>query len=268
MTLPDWRLPRGVSRSLWEFATDLQLPHADDEHLQGTALLQLDRQLLDEWLPNPGRVLDLGCGTGRVAIPLAARGFEVTGVDLSAESLRILKQRAASLSLDVRLLRANLCELDCLQSIQFDVALLMFGTLGMVSGVEPRRQVLDQARRLLKPGGRLILHVHSIWPHLFHAQGRRWLIGDRLRKLRGDATAGDTYRDYRGIPNIYHHVFTWRELRGLVNSAGFEIEQVVPVFSDGRVRPPTRRPWSGIASTGWILRLRTSNSIVRANMQT
>src|SRR5262245_31138408 len=84
----DWQLPRGVSRSLWEFSQSRHIARDEAEHLAGSPLLRLDQQLLDRWLTPPGRIADLGCGTGRLAVPLAQRGFEVIGVDLSRESLQ------------------------------------------------------------------------------------------------------------------------------------------------------------------------------------
>jgi SAM-dependent methyltransferase len=48
-----------------------------------------------------GPVLDVGCGTGRIAIPLASDGFEVVGVDLSAPMLRVAERRRAGLAPDV-----------------------------------------------------------------------------------------------------------------------------------------------------------------------
>jgi SAM-dependent methyltransferase len=55
-----------------------------------------------EMLP-PGRALDLACGPGRHALYLASLGWHVTAVDASSAALRILRQRAAGLTIDARL---------------------------------------------------------------------------------------------------------------------------------------------------------------------
>src|SRR6516225_3149202 len=205
MSVPDWRLPRGVSRSVWEFAHDRSIASEEDRHLAGAPLLDFDHDAVTRWFTIPGRLLDLGCGTGRSLVDFSHRGFECVGVDLSRESLAVAAERTANAGAPVVLLRANLCELGCLQSGQFDYALLLFGTLGMVSGRGNRRQVLEDVRRLLKPGGLLALHVHNLWRHLHSPPGRRWLARDLVRRLAGHPAAGDTEHDYRGIPRMYHH---------------------------------------------------------------
>ena len=253
MTVPDWLLPRGVSRSLWEYAHDPQIARQDREHLADSQLAGFDQLLVERWLPATGKIVDLGCGPGRLAIPLAQRGCEVWGVDLSWEALRMVRERADSLGLTIPTVRANLCELDCLADQQFDHALLMFGTLGMVSGPTQRGDVLRHAARLLKPGGRLVLHVHNVWRHLFVPGKRWWLLRDRWRKLLGSDTAGDIHHDYRGIPGMYHHAFSWRELRVLLNETGFTILDHVAVQTrpDGRVTSP--RVLVNVRAQGWVV---------------
>lgn len=249
---PDWALPPGVSRSLWEYAHDPQIARGDAEHLAGSELIALDERLVHDWLNTPDDIVDLGCGPGRLALPLARRGFRVLGVDLSPESLRTLRAHAEAESLPIAALRANLCELDCLPDGRFGAALLMFGTLGMVQGTANRRRVLAHAHRVLRPGGQLVLHAHNVWRHLHEPTTRLWLLRDRLRALLGAPSAGDTHRDYRGIPGMYHHAFSRRELQALLRTAGFRITDCVPVDVD-----PLKQPtwWlEHIRCTGWILR--------------
>src|SRR3954454_14234764 len=89
----DWQLPPGVSRQVWDYLHDSTLARRYDESLAGTPLLELDQRFVARHCPTPGRLLDLGCGTGRVAIPLAGRGHRVTAVDLSAEMLRVAGEK-------------------------------------------------------------------------------------------------------------------------------------------------------------------------------
>jgi ubiquinone/menaquinone biosynthesis C-methylase UbiE len=269
----DWQLPPGVSRSLWEFAADEQLPQTEEQHLGQAPLLRFDHALVDQWFERPGRVIDLGCGTGRSVAALARRGFECTGVDLSQPSLRVAQERLQREGLAARLLRGNLCELEFLPDGQFDYALLLFGTLGMVSGSQSRRQVLAHAHRLLVPGGRLALHVHSLWPHLFQTGGRGWLLRDLAKRLAGSPTAGDTHRDYRGIPRIYHHVFSRRELHRLLRDTGFDITREIPLAPLGEFTPiwppgtqpadkPTPPVPESLAQTGLFRNLRCTGWMV------
>lgn len=252
----DWELPRGVTRSLWEFANSRQIAEEEEAHLAGSPLLELDRQYVERWLPPSCRAVDLGCGTGRLLLPLARRGCQVVGVDLSEESLRRAAGEGQSLPTPPQFLLANLCELDCLAPGTFDAALLMFATLGMVRGAEQRREVLQHARRLLVSGGTLLVHVHSIWSQRIAPAGRRWLAGELWRRIVHSSRCGETISDYRGIPEMYHHLFTRRELVRLLQAAAFQVEEVVPIVinREGEIIPA--RFFVNVRSTGWIVRAR------------
>jgi SAM-dependent methyltransferase len=103
-------------------------------------------------------ILDLGCGTGRHAVILAGRGREVTGVDLSAEMLKIARRRAdeAGVSgLDLQTGDVRTFRIDR----RYDVALLMFAVLGYQLADEDVASTLETAALHLRPGGVLILDV-------------------------------------------------------------------------------------------------------------
>ena len=82
----DWRLPPGVSRSLWEFAADAKLARDEADHLAHSPLLEFDRRVVNQWFDQPGDLIDLGCGTGRSLVDFSQRSFNCTGVDLSQPS--------------------------------------------------------------------------------------------------------------------------------------------------------------------------------------
>jgi SAM-dependent methyltransferase len=279
---PDWQLPAGVPRALWEYVHDEQIATEDEQFLAGERLLDVDRQILLDLIAAmrqrltestetvPPICVDLGCGTGRLARVLTDAGWDVVGVDLSQPSLGVAKSeeskprvlgnspqagqtgmtgKAGSLAL----LRGNLCNLEMLPPAQFDLALLMFGTLGMVAGAAERATVLREAARLLKPGGTLLLHVHNWWRHLDHPTGRRWLCWDLGRRLRGRHDAGDTVHDYRGIPGVYHHVFTRGELLKLFAATGFKRQGEWALSLSGEPLKSGSAWWNALRSTGWIV---------------
>jgi SAM-dependent methyltransferase len=101
-----------------------------------------------------GRVMELGCGAGRVALHLAGRvDSEVWGVDADASLLAALRARAGPQGLSVRTICADVraLELDC----AFELILAPMQLLQMLGSPASRRAALERAARHLAPGGRL-----------------------------------------------------------------------------------------------------------------
>ena len=252
----DWELPPGVTRGLWSYLHDEALARRYDAELADCALLNVDLQFAERHFDRPGRLLDLGCGTGRLLLPFAARGYWVLGVDLSEEMLRVAAAKASAAGLAVSLVRANLVELDGLESGMFDYAACLFSTLGMIAGAEQRQRVVGHAFRLLRPGGKFVLHVHNRGFSFWDPQGRRWLLRDSVRRLLRRPTAGDRLMPaHDGLPPLTMHLFTRREVVRMLRVAGFRIAEVRPVS----LRPDGRLPWPG-----WFGGLRAYGYLVAA----
>lgn len=227
---------------MWDYLNDSTLARGYDEALAGTPLLELDGRFVRRYLPAACRIIDLGCGTGRVAVPLAAAGHRVTAVDLSPEMLRVTGEKAAAAGVRIDRVLANIVEPDGLRDESFDAALCLFATLGMVVGAGARRRVVSNAYRLLRPGGAFLLHVHARWHHLRTAAGRRWLGRDIIRSVLRRPDAGDWAMPHAaGHGGWVMHLFGRREVASLVESGGFRILKMVPVGIDG----PLAMPWAG-----------------------
>lgn len=252
MPRPDWSLPRGVSRALWEYTQQPHIATDYDQSIANSALSRYDTQVLLQHFTRPGRLVDLGCGTGRHALEFASRGFEVLGVDLSAEMLQQLQMKAGAAGLEVAALRANLCELSGLVDATFDYAILMYATLGMIPAAEDRRGVLQQARRLLRPGGRLALHVHNLWFNLFDSQGRAWLWKDHWQHWLRGRPGGDRIVHDRGIPNFQMHVFSRGEIIRLLRETGFRIASCQPLNATASGPLPCPALCGAWRANGWI----------------
>lgn len=102
------------------------------------------------------RVLDIGCGFGRIAIGLARVGIEVAGVDLSPSLLAEARRRAERAAVRLELRRGDMRNLG--EVGEFDCALLWFTSFGYFGDAENLR-VLEEARRCLVPGGRLLIET-------------------------------------------------------------------------------------------------------------
>ena len=102
-----------------------------------------------------GPVLELGCGTGRVALELARRGIEITAVDTSPALLEEIGRRAAAGNLEVELLLADARELSL--DRRYALVLAPMQLVHLLEGAEGRAALLRRARAHLAPGGALAL---------------------------------------------------------------------------------------------------------------
>jgi len=112
-----------------------------------------EADLIESLLREDGgsRVLDAGCGTGRVAIELAARGFSVIGIDLDEDMLTTARAKAPAL----QWIRADLAEATAHLTSEFDVVALP-GNVMIFVDVGSEGRVLAQLHSLLAPGGLLV----------------------------------------------------------------------------------------------------------------
>ncbi len=112
-----------------------------------------EADLIESLLRESGgtRVLDAGCGTGRVAVELAARGFSVVGLDVDPTMLSAARAKAPEL----RWVEADLVSAGAQLDETFDLAALAGNVMIFVErGTEG--QVVDQLAALLEPGGLLV----------------------------------------------------------------------------------------------------------------
>lgn len=251
---PEWQLPTGVPRGSWQYAQAEHIAGEYDEYFAESPLFEFDEQVLARVFCQPGVVADLGCGTGRALVPLARRGFQTLGVDLSPPMLHIVGEKAALEKLKIWRIYANLVDLDCLRDEAVEYAICLFSTIGMIQGATHRRQMLRHVHRILKPGGLFVIHAHNFWFNLFSAMGRRYLVSHYWETLTNrDLQRGDKFFDFHGVPKMYLHTFGERELRGALREADFKIEEVIRLAVD-RQRPlPARWLFGSLRANGWIV---------------
>ena len=250
---PAWRLPEGIDPPLWEYTHTSRLAAEEDAYFADHPLFRADERALNERFIDAGRLVDLGCGTGRHALRFAARGFSVTAVDLSRPMLEMVSAKAGEQGIELTTVQSNLCRLGCFPDEAFDYALSMFSTLGMIRGRTSRRRALGEARRILRRGGRLALHVHNFWLNLRNPQGRSWLRTQAWQALFQRANLGDRRMTYRGIAGMKVHLYRWGELKCELRGAGFKIHEVLPL--DEVSSASIGAPWfvHSLRAGGWIV---------------
>ena len=225
-----------MTRGLWDYTRAEHIADDYDQYFAHNSLFDFDEALLHKHFIRPGLLADLGCGTGRLLIPFARKGFRGLAIDLSPRMLGIVRQKAEAEQLPIDPLLANVTQLGCLQDQIADYCICMFSTLGMIRGRENRQQLLQHALRILKPGGLLVLHVHNRWYSLFEPSGRAWWWKNLWEHYTtgGDIERGDKFFNYRSIPNMYLHVFTQRELLRALGEAGFHVKELTPLDTERR----------------------------------
>lgn len=243
--IPDWQLPAGVDRGLHDYMQSGEMVAGYDAMMAASPLAAFDVDYCKKWFPLPGRVVDLGCGTGRLARALVPLRFEYVGVDLSEEMLAVARglfpSRPAGEGLGVRgtatFVHGNLVELQSVVPASADYAACLFSTLGMVVGEHNRLTVAKNVFGLLRLGGRFVLHIHNR-----HFGG----LG-----IKGWANADITSKQaYAGAPLTIHH-FTKAEAVNLLEEVGFRILDVTPMGTDGELRKPWLLPTT--RAYGWLI---------------
>lgn len=230
---PLWQLPPGVSPGTWDYTHQSAIADGYDAVLRDTPLVQLDLRLTRRHLPPPGQeattvIADLGCGNGRSAIPLAADGYRVLGIDLSQSMLRRARAAAAEAGVEMDVLRANLVQLEAVADASVDHAICLFSTLGMIRGRKNRRRFLAHCHRILRPGGRLLVHAHHRRAWLRHPGGLKRLATSLWYRLRRtDHEFGDWVYAYRGLSDMFLHSFSRGELKADVRHAGLRIDHLL-----------------------------------------
>ena len=123
--------------------------------------LKRDVPFLLRHLPHrPQDVLELACGTGRAAIPLAEAGHRVVGVDYAADVLRIAREKRDALGVserNLRLLHRDVLKLKL--GKRFDWIVILFNTFLGFTTLDAQDRVLRVVREHLKPGGRFWLDI-------------------------------------------------------------------------------------------------------------
>lgn len=152
--------------------------------------------LLDQASQTGGPILELGCGSGRLLVPLARAGFDVTGIDMSAEMLARARLRLAAepplVNKRVELIEGDITTLDYSRMIS-RYGLIVFGYNTFMHLDETRAgRTIRRIKPALAPGGRLILDLENPIALAAMANDPDFVLEDTLQ----DEITGETIRQY------------------------------------------------------------------------
>jgi SAM-dependent methyltransferase len=166
------------------------------------------------------RLLDIGCGAGRNAVPLARMGWKVLGTDLSWPMVVAAGDRGASAG-DVGLLRLALAPMENLPvatgSIDFIVA---HGIWNLAPSSATFRRAVAEAGRVARPGAALFVFTFS-----------RHTLPPDAEPVSGEDFV---FTQFSGQPQCF---LTEEELLEELSAAGFDLEPGVPIREYNRPRP-------------------------------
>jgi len=117
-------------------------------------------QILAHFHHGAASVVDLACGTGNTALPLAARGYRVTGVDISAAMLAVAGEKARRLGLSIELVRADMRLFSVPAPV--DLVTCFHDGLNYLPGTGDLVRTFTRVRLALNPGGLFIFDLNAI----------------------------------------------------------------------------------------------------------
>lgn len=169
-----------------------------------------------------GPVLELGCGTGRVTLPLAGAGLEVVGLDRSPDMLARAEEKLAALPPEVRarvtLLQGDMRDFRLRR--RFPLIIIPYRSFQCLLTPEEQRRCLTCVRRHLLPGGRLILTLLDPRPEVvappWSPEGMLRRVGDW--ELPGTDRRLLLWESRRSLPEVqqveYFLIFSEMDAQG------------------------------------------------------
>ena len=133
------------------------------------------------------RVLDLCCGPGRHSVPLAQRGYKVTGLDLSQAYLDLARRAATECNVALDIVSADMREIPF--DDYFDAAINMYSSFGYLESEGEDLKVLESISKSLKPGGRLLQDMLN----------REWAVANYIQNDWHSEADGTLYVEHRAL---------------------------------------------------------------------
>jgi SAM-dependent methyltransferase len=216
-------------------------------------------------------VLELGCGAGRVLLPIAGTGADTTGLDLDSAKLALLRERAgADGGGEVRLVTADMRNFDL--SVRFDRVIIPYNGLYTLPSDAAMVSCLQRTRAHATSDARLYLDVYAVDPlmaerprvagpafsHLVTVEGNGWVAHVHHRQEEMDVARSfrvryrhEVHLDGGGEPRvlqdeIVHHYLREDDLRSVVEASGWRLDALWGDFQ--------RSPFDAAESAHMVLR--------------
>lgn len=198
-------------------------------------LADMIENIFDEYHVNADLVCDLACGTGNVTLPMARRGYDMLGVDISEEMLSVARDKAYEAGQDILFLRQSITSLDLYGTV--DAFLCMIDGFNYVLSPRSLLQSLQRINQcFLNPGGIVVFDVSThrklsktigsnTFVHsdrdIFYTWQNRYIASKQLcdMYLNFFVRSGGIYRRFE--ERHLQRAYTKAELSAILTQAGF-----------------------------------------------
>ena len=200
-------------------------------------------------------VLELACGTGRIAIPLAVKGSQVTGIDNCQSMIDQAQRNARGAGVDVQWITGDMRHFD-LGRDDYDLVIFAFNSINLLLTLEDALACLRCARKHLAPDGRLVIDTFLASPERLAAEELEigYVLPDDTKVTIGARRSYDPAAQIRtldlaikengtvtGTDRHDVHVYYPSELSLLVSQADFDVVAMYGGYDQRRLDALSRR---------------------------
>lgn len=173
--------------------------------------------LVKKYVRSGDKVLDLGCGNGRLSVDVRKQKGIYLGLDNSLSLLKIARQKYPQAEFQFQ----DMTKLK-VKNNQFDFVFAI-STIHHIPSAKLRLRLFKKIYQTLKPGGRLVM---SNW-YLFTPHYSKYIIKTGVLRAfhQTDLDPGDAFVPWQNKYFRYYHSFTKEEVKSILESVGFKIEQ-------------------------------------------
>ena len=197
------------------------------EHYSETRKKELWPELIDltKNIPANTRVLDVGCGSGKLLKVLQEKKIYYLGIDPCAELLKQAKEQFPSFKFN----KGDILNLGAINELNFDY-IFCVAVLQHIPGKDLQIKALKQLKNKLSKNGKIILSVWNLWNQKKY---RKLIWKFQLLKLinKNKMDLGDILFDWKNpqgenISKRYYHAFRLFELKRIIKKSGLKIEKI------------------------------------------
>ena len=186
-----------------------------------------DLEYFKKFVDNGDKILDLGCGNGRLLKLLKDKDIDYIGIDSSKRLIEIARKSWTSHARSIKFIVADVLDLP-FQNNSFD-KIFSIAVFHHIPSKKFRLEFLKQAKSVLKPNGLLILTAWNLQQKRFLKYHLKYFLLKLIGKSKLDFK--DIFYPWKSqqgkvLAQRYIHCFTKNELKNLAKKAGFKIQEI------------------------------------------